>query len=80
MSRRYSTADLMAAIVDLRDATAHGFASVDRRFDALRAELRSEMDIRFESFEHKMSKRFDSHDLRFDALERRLQHLEAARS
>jgi hypothetical protein len=66
----------MAAIIDLSEATAHGFAS-------LRNELRAEMnsrfnavDRRFESLEYKMSKRFDSVDLRFDALERRLQIVE----
>ncbi len=70
MSRRYSTADLMAAIIDLSEATAHGF-------DSLRTELRADMDHRFAEFEHKMNKRFDSVDLRFDAFERRLQILES---
>ena len=59
----------MAAIIDLSEATAHGFIS-------LRTELRADMDRRFDEFEHKMNKRFDSVDLRFDAFERRLQILE----
>jgi hypothetical protein len=74
----------MAAIVDLSEATAHGFTSLrlelfadmDRRYDA----FRSEMDSRFESFEYKMNKRFDSVDLRFDNVERRLQILEHQRA
>jgi hypothetical protein len=62
----------MAAIIDLGEATAHGFTSVradmDRRFD--------EVYGRFESLEYTMNKRFDSVDLRFDAFERRLQIVE----
>ncbi len=69
VSRKYSTEDLMAAILGLSEATAHGFTS-------LRAELRADMDHRFGEFEHKMNKRFDSVDLRFDAFERRLHTLE----
>ncbi|HEX5275525.1 MAG TPA: hypothetical protein VFW34_09650 [Candidatus Rubrimentiphilum sp.] len=73
MSRRYSTADLMAAIIDLSEATAHGFtamrAEMDRRFEAA--------DRRFESLEYKMNKRFDSMDTRFDAFERRPHILES---
>lgn len=45
MSRRYSTADLMAAIVDLSEATAHGFES-----------LRSEMFGRFGEVEGRSKK------------------------
>jgi hypothetical protein len=67
----------MAAIIDLSDATAHGFASLrhdlrtgmNARFDAV--------DRRFESLEYKMDKRFDSIDMRFDAFERRLHILES---
>ncbi len=87
MSRRYTTKDLMAAIVELSEATAHGFASV-------RAEFRAEMDTRFgevnsrfeqidrrfDTLEYRMNKRFDSVDLRFDAFERRLHILEQART
>ena len=61
----------MAAIIDLSEATAHGFAS-------LRVEFTAEMDRRFDEFEHKMNKRFDSIDGRFDAFERRLSILEQA--
>ncbi len=77
----------MAAIVDLSEATAHGFASfraeftaeMDRRFGSLESDINSRfetVDRRFESLEYKMNKRFDSVDLRFDAFERRLQILE----
>ena len=51
----------MAAIVDLSNATAHGFGQVDARLDKL---------------EYSLNKRFDSVDTRFDAFERRLQLLE----
>jgi hypothetical protein len=61
MSRRYSTADVMAAIIDLSEATAHGFTS-----------QRTYIDHRFDEFEHKINKRFDSVDNRFDTFERRL--------
>ena len=60
MAQRYS-AELMAAIVDLSNATAHGFGQVDARLDKL---------------EYSINKRFDSVDTRFDAFERRLQLLE----
>jgi hypothetical protein len=84
MSRRYTTKDLMAAIVDLSEATAHGFASLrnelrsemDSRFDTMALRFDA-MDRRFEKLEYTMNKRFDSVDLRFDAFERRLHVLES---
>jgi len=69
----------MAAIVDLKEATALGFTSVDRRIDGLEAKMNARfeaVDGRFESLEYKMNKRFDSVDRRFDAFERRLQAVE----
>jgi hypothetical protein len=65
MSHRYTTRDLMAAIIQLGEATAHGLEKVDRRFDSL---------------EYRINKRFDSVDLRFDAFERRLHILEQGRA
>jgi hypothetical protein len=44
---------------------------------SLRAELRADMGRRFDEFEYKMNKRFDSVDIRFDAFERRLHILES---
>jgi hypothetical protein len=61
MARRYSSAELMDAILDLSNATANGFSRVDTRFEKL---------------EHSINKRFDSVDLRFDSFERRLKLLE----
>ncbi len=83
MSRRYTTKDLMAAIVELGEATAHGFASLraefrakmDARFEKVDCRFQ-EIDRRFDSLEYSINKRFDSVDLRFDAFERRLQLLE----
>lgn len=57
----YSLSDLMAAVIDLRDATARGFERVDRRIDQLKDD---------------MNRRFDSVDLRFDAFEKRVTVLE----
>ena len=68
MTQEYSSADLMAAIIDLSNATAAGFSS-----------LRDDMDSRFEALEYKMNRRFDSVDLRFDAMERRVGVLESRR-
>jgi len=61
MARKYSSAELVDAILDLSNATANGFSRVDARFDRL---------------EHSINKRFDSVDLRFNVFERRLQLLE----
>jgi len=76
MSKRYSTSDLMAAIIDLSEATAHGFSSMRAEFNAELERRFEAVDRRFESLEHKMNKRFDSVDMRFDAFERRVQILE----
>lgn len=47
----YSTNDLMAAIIDPRDATARGFERIDRRFDELKNELKDEMNRRIGALE-----------------------------
>lgn len=73
MKRRYSTAELMEAIIDVSNATAYGF-------DKLRAELTQELDRRFQEAQHAMNKRFDSVDVRFDRIERRLEALEQQRA
>ena len=65
MAKRYTSDDIMATLLDLRDATALGLAK-----------LRSEMNARFEGLGDKMDRRFDSVDLRFDAFERRVSALE----
>ena len=61
-------AELLAAILDLRDATALGFASVDRRFE--------ETDGRIDQLRADMNRRFDRVDDRFDAFEHRVAALE----
>jgi hypothetical protein len=65
MAQEYSSDDLMAAIVDLRDATGAGLSA-----------LRGGMDRRFEALEYRLNRRFDSVDERFDAVDRRLDILE----
>lgn len=65
MAKRYSSAQIMEALLDFRDATALGFAN-----------LRNDMNARFENLEDKMDRRFDSVDLRFDAFESRVSALE----
>ncbi|HET9392695.1 MAG TPA: hypothetical protein VFO29_04105 [Candidatus Rubrimentiphilum sp.] len=65
MANSYTLEDIMTTLIDLRDATALGFAN-----------LRAEMSDRFEHLEDKINRRFDSVDLRFDAFERRVSVLE----
>jgi hypothetical protein len=57
----YTSADLMAAILSLHDATASGFAKADLKTDRLRDD---------------MNRRFDHMDGRFDRLEGRVAALE----
>ena len=72
MAKRYTTTEIMEALLDFRDATALAFtnlrAEMNGRFEAI--------DRRFEEFEDRMNRRFDSVDLRFDAFERRVSALE----
>jgi hypothetical protein len=49
MARRYTNADIMAALIDFRNGNGQRFEVMDRRFDDL---------------EYRMNKRFDSVDLR----------------
>jgi hypothetical protein len=64
----YSGAALMAAILDLRDATANGFAQADQKADR----LREDMNRRFD----RVDERFDRMDERFDRLEDRVAGIE----
>jgi hypothetical protein len=70
----YSGADLMAAIRSLHDATALGFTNMNAKFEALDARV----DSKVEGLRSEMNRRFDRVDLRFDAVEGRLERLEHA--
>ena len=61
----YTGADLMAAILDLRDATAAGFARADARLEHEVGSLRSDMNRRFD----RVDERFDRVDERFDRMD-----------
>ena len=78
----YSGKDLMAAILDLRDATASGFARADAKTDQLRDDMNRRFDRVDERFDDvyarfdSMDERFDQMDVRFDRLEGRVAALE----
>jgi hypothetical protein len=64
----YPGSDLMAAILDLRDATAAGFARQDANTERLRADMNRRFDL--------VDERFDRLDERFDRLHGRVAALE----
>ncbi len=79
MRQKYSSAELMAAILDLRDGLGERIDSIDARLNGLGSELRSDikrLDRGFEMLRYDMNRRFDSVDLRFDVFEKRLNILE----
>lgn len=59
-----TTTELLAAIIDLKNATEYGLISLEARMNA-RFE---QVDHRFEDFEYRMNRRFDRVDERFDEL------------
>ena len=72
MAQKYSSGELMAAILDLRDGLGD-------RIDELGSEvkaLRDDAERGLERLRYDMNKRFDSVDLRFDVFERRVNLLE----
>ena len=86
MAREFSSAELMAAIMDLRDATGAGLSTMDRRIETLKHEMNRRFDSvdqrfdtidrRLNAFERSVDQRFDAVDLRFDVVDRRLNALE----
>ncbi len=83
MSRRYTTAELMAAIMNLRQITLQGFAGLSGDMHRGYAKMDGcfeSMDAGFESLEETMNRRFDALEMRFDAFERRTQILERRRA
>jgi len=64
----YTTAELMAAILNVHEAMGFGFSRVDERF--------AEQDKKIELLRNDMNHRFDRMDERFDRLEGRVAALE----
>jgi ribonuclease HI len=65
----YTSADLMAAILSLQDATAAGFERADARMDAKVEQLRHDMNRRFDRVDERFGDvyaRFDDVYARFD--------------
>jgi hypothetical protein len=81
-----SSAELMAAILNVRDATAFGLTSLEARLTARIdgvensvGSLRHDMNRRFDRADQRfdrMDERFDQMDQRFDRLEGRVAALE----
>jgi hypothetical protein len=68
----YSSADLMAAILDVRDATAYNLTSLETRLTARIDGVENSVA----SLRHDMNRRFDRMDECFDRLEGRVAALE----
>ena len=75
MRQKYSSADLMAAILDLRDGLGERIDSLDSGLSEVRSDIKR-LDHGFEMLRYDMNRRFDSVDLRFDVFEKRLGLLE----
>lgn len=79
MRQKYSSAELVAAILDLRDGLGERVNSLCFSMGELRSDvktLRGDMARGLEGLRYDMNRRFDSVDLRFDAFEKRLNLLE----
>ncbi len=78
----YKGADLMAAILEVRDAMAFGFARADAKTDQLRDDMNRRFDRVDDRFDDvyarfdRIDRRFDRMDERFDRLEGRVARLE----
>jgi hypothetical protein len=71
----YTKGDLMAAILNLRDAMMFGFERHDKYFDVLRRDINRRFDRVDDRFD-RMDERFDRMDERFDRLEDRVAAIE----
>ncbi len=69
----YTNADLMAAILDVRDAAAHNHANLDR----FEVKLDAKIDSRIDGLRHDMNRRFDRIDQRFDDVYARFEDVDA---
>lgn len=76
MAKRYTTTEIMEALLDFRDATALAFTNLRAEMDARFEQAENSVARRFQQLEDKMNRRFDSVDLRFSAFERRVSALE----
>jgi hypothetical protein len=69
---KYSTDDVMAAVLTLKDAM-EGYARLnDLRFDT----TQDQMNRRFDTMQDQMNRRFDRVDERFDRIDERFDRLE----
>lgn len=75
--------ELLQAIVDLRQATEHGFSDVDRRFDQQEERwnrrfnaLESRVEDGFRGLDQRFCRLEDRFDRRFDRLEERVDGLD----
>jgi tetrahydromethanopterin S-methyltransferase subunit G len=68
-----TTADLMDAILGLREATELGFAYVDRRFD----EIGDRWDHRFTALENRVEAGFCDVGVRFKEVDKRFEQVDA---
>jgi hypothetical protein len=86
----YSNADLMAAILDLRDATALNSTNLESRLEKKIDALRSDMNRRFDGVDDRfdgirddmngrfaqVEARFDKMDIRFDKMDVRFDKMD----
>jgi len=82
----YSGADLMAAILDVRDATVLGLTNLEARLGERIERLRHDMNRRFDGVDDRfdradarmdrMDARFDAMDARFDGMDTRFDRVE----
>lgn len=71
--------ELLQAIVDLRQATEHGFSDVDRRFDQQEERWNrrfNALETRVEGGFREMNQRFSRLEDRFDRLDERVDGLD----
>jgi hypothetical protein len=71
----YTSADLTAAILSLRDATASGFAKADLKTDRLRDDMNRRFDLVDDRFD-RTDARLDRMDARFDRMDERFDHMD----
>lgn len=72
---KYSTDDVMAALLMFRDATADQFTRVDRRFEAMQDQMNRRFDRVDDRFD-RVDERFDRMDTRFDRMDERLDRID----
>ncbi len=72
----YTSADLMAAILDVRDAAALNHAHLEAKIDRVEARLDAKIDSSIDALQHKMNRRFDGVYERFDRMDERFDRVD----